>query len=49
MKDFIQFLAVCLIVGLLFVAVPIAGTVVGLGFGLWFLWHAWKEERNARP
>lgn len=46
MKDFFQFLALCIFVGLLFVAVPVAGFVVGLGFGLWFMFHAWKEERN---
>ena len=48
MKDFIQFLALVLVVTGLVVAVPIMGMTVGVGFGLWFLWRAWQEERDAQ-
>jgi len=48
MKDLIQFaLCLALVFGLM-AAVPILGIVVGVGLGVWFLWHAFKEERNAQ-
>lgn len=50
MKDFIQFVALMVLFFGLMAAVPVLGIVVGVGLGVWFLWNAWKEERNAhRP
>ena len=46
MKDFIQFVAILLLIFALIAAVPIAGITIGIGFGAWFLWKAWQEERN---
>jgi hypothetical protein len=48
MKDFIQFIVVCVLTLGLIAAVPVLGFTVGIGLGLWFLWNAWKEERDAR-
>ena len=47
MKDFIAFAALMLLVFGLMAAVPVLGITVGIGFGVWFLWNAWKEERDA--
>ena len=47
MKDFIQFAAILLLIFGLIAAVPIMGITIGIGFGAWFLWKAWQEERNA--
>lgn len=49
MWDFIQFILLLVIVGGLLAAVPVLGIVVGVGVGVWILWKAWEEERNARP
>jgi hypothetical protein len=46
MKDIIQFIALCVIVGAITVAVPVAGFIIGGGLALWFLWGCFKEERN---
>lgn len=46
MKDFIQFAAILLLIFGLIAAVPIMGITIGIGFGAWFLWKAWQEERD---
>jgi len=46
MKDFIQFTAIMILIMAVCIAAPIAGAVIGVGFGAWFLWKAWKEERD---
>jgi hypothetical protein len=46
MKDFIQFVLLMALIFGLMAAVPVLGVVVGVGLGVWFLWNAWKEERN---
>jgi hypothetical protein len=48
MKDVIQFVLLMVLIFGLMAAVPILGIVVGVGLGAWFLWNAWKEERNAQ-
>lgn len=48
MKDFIQFAALMILIFGLMAAVPVLGIVVGVGLGIWFLWNAFKEERNAQ-
>lgn len=48
MKDFIEFAAIMVLVFGLVAAVPVLGMTVGIGLGAWFLWNAWKEDRNAR-
>jgi hypothetical protein len=46
MKDFVQFWLLITIAFAIGVAIPVAGFVIGVGFGTWFLWKAFKEERN---
>ena len=46
MKDFICFAALMVLMFGLIAAVPVLGITVGIGIGVWFLWEAWKEERN---
>lgn len=48
MKDMIQFAAILVLIFGLIAAIPVLGFVVGVGFGIWFLWNAYKEERDAR-
>lgn len=48
MKDFIQFVLLMTLIFGLMAAVPVLGITVGVGLGVWFLWNAWKEERDAR-
>jgi len=47
MKDFVQFALLLIVAFGLIAAVPILGITVGVGLGIWFLWNAYKEERNA--
>lgn len=46
MKDFIQFVIICVLVFGLMAAVPVLGLIIGVGIGAWFLWKAWQEERD---
>lgn len=48
MKDFIQFVLLMVLFFGLLAAIPVLGFVVGVGIGIWFLFNAWKEERDAR-
>lgn len=48
MKDFIQFALLLILVFGLIAAIPVLGVVVGVGLGVWFLWNAYKEERDVR-
>lgn len=48
MKDFIVFLVLLVLGAGIVFAVPTFGIVIGAGLGIWFLWEAFKEHKDAQ-